>query len=154
MKLNEDFSGRHAFQLLWKFILIFFLMTDYNNANAQPDPTGKTYTGRVSEVCKKMAGGGCVIYTFCVLQFEKESVDIYYYMKAFCTPKEREKKYDESFIKDKKTYSWTLKAGKIIISGFDDYGAFEQKKDKLVGQTKKYDEVEELDFVEQILPSK
>lgn len=44
----------------------------------------KEYSVLVSEACKSYQDGGCLISTFHVLKFEKDSVDVSYYTKADC----------------------------------------------------------------------
>ncbi|MDB5273944.1 MAG: hypothetical protein JWO58_2311 [Chitinophagaceae bacterium] len=61
MRTNEDNSGRHTFPFLLPFTLHLLLMTTSKELRAQVSPAGKTYFAKISEVCKIMAGGGCVI---------------------------------------------------------------------------------------------
>ncbi len=71
------------------FIVTLFLIVTTMKANAQV--AGKTYEAEVNYVCKKMSGGGCVILTYCVLNFKQETVEVYYYTKAQHAHQRKEK---------------------------------------------------------------
>jgi len=85
----------------------------------------------VSYVCKKMVGGGCAITTFCVLTFSEKTVTVHFYAKAACEPKEREADYSYDASDEKETYQWVKAGNAITIKGFDDYGTYEFRKNKL-----------------------
>ncbi len=120
-------------------------MTVLNEVNAQL--RGKTYEGRVKYVCKKMVGGGCAITTYCVLTFSEETVQVYYYAKAACTPEEREADYSYDSRNEMKTYKWSRSENVITISGFTDYGTFKYQNNKLISSKGNHEETN-LEFSE------
>ena len=46
----------------------------------------KTYKAEISASCKEMNNGGCMIYNYCILEFEKSIVKVSYSTEASCTP--------------------------------------------------------------------
>jgi hypothetical protein len=94
---------------------------------------GNTYQAKIREACKEMIDGGCMLYTFCVLKFEKDSVQVSYRAKANCTPKEREKNYEHIYDNLTKIYKWTLDNDVITIDNFGDYGALTARDSNLFG---------------------
>ncbi len=103
---------------------------------------GKTYTALVNESCHKMTGGGCMVYTYRKLQFEKDSVIVSYKIKASCVPKEREKMFEEPPRKPQiEKYGWSIQEGKVHIQGFDEYGVLFFRGENLFGQTKNLEHI-------------
>ena len=47
---------------------------------------GKKYKAEISASCKEMNDGGCMIYNYCILEFEKSIVKVSYSTEASCTP--------------------------------------------------------------------
>jgi hypothetical protein len=133
--------------------LIILVLANFAGAYAQIALNGKTYTAQISEACKEFSDGGCMIYTYCILSFEKEKVNISYNAKASCTSKEREAFYQENAKRDKKTYSWFVINNRIHIEGFNDYGDFAYYNNKLVGKKNVNDKLENLEFTE-LIPGK
>jgi len=103
-------------------LLLLFLFVE--KTNAQITPVGKTYTSLVSEACKIMTDGGCMLYTTCILSFDKDSVLVSYTMRAECTPKEREASYANAADRLKKKYKWSQHHNSISIQGFTEYDPF------------------------------
>lgn len=128
-----------------KFFLTSISLFFWLHLTAQVDPVGKQFTTKISEACKLMTGGGCTIYRFCSLAFQKDSVVVFYTTKASCTPKEREKNYERNSKADSKTYSWKRSGNKIIIKGFTDYGVLAVGDEILTGKIEK-NKVEPLVF--------
>ena len=104
--------------------------------NSHFDPIGKTYSAKIGETCKSMDGGGCMIYTFRILNFKKDSVVVSYRVKADCTSKEKEKGYENMYNDLTRTYKWTVNDKIIHIAGLDDYGALSIQDSKLIGKNK------------------
>ena len=100
------------------------------------DPIGKTYSAKIGETCKVMTDGGCMIYTYQILNFKKDSVVVSYRVIADCTSKEKEKGYENMYNELTKTYKWTLKDKMIHIAGLDDYGTLTIQDLKLIGKSK------------------
>lgn len=64
----------------------------------------KEYSIVVSESCKSFKEGGCLVTTYNVLKFEKDSVTISTYTKADCESVERNAYYDSSNLSGKYSY--------------------------------------------------
>lgn len=131
----------------WIVLLLLPILTSTTLMDVKAQLSGKTYEGRVRYVCKKMVDGGCAITTFCVLQFKEQTVDVYYYAKASCTPKEREADYSYDESDEKKTYEWKASGNVITIKGFEEYGTLRWQEHQLTG-SKGSEEEEEVAFVE------
>lgn len=109
------------------------------NSVGQPPgpPAGKTYEALTGQACKEMTDGGCMIYTYCLLHFKKDSVTVTYRINAACTPKEKEKNYNHLYDNLSKTYKWRMAKNVITITGFDDFGPLSLEDSKLTGEYKR-----------------
>ena len=95
---------------------------------------GKTYKAEVSASCEKFKnGGGCMIYDYCILEFEKNIVKVSYSTEASCTPKERENTYNNN-VSQKTEYNYTIKNNVLNIKNFNTYGKLTIKQKKLIGR--------------------
>ena len=128
-----------------KFFLTCIFSFFFLGLTAQVDPVGKQFTAKIGEACKLMSDGGCTIYRFCSLIFQKDSVAVFYSTKASCVPKEREKNYERNSMADSKSYPWKKTGSKITIKGFDDYGILTISETSLIGKIEK-NKVEPLVF--------
>jgi len=128
--------------MMLKIILLMAILV-----NTQVDPTGKTYSAKVNETCKTMSDGGCMIYTYRVLNFKKDSVIVSYRVIAECSTKSLEKGYENMHNNLTKTYKWTLKNETINIEGFDEYGTLSIANSKLIGK-------DNIEFIEEIKKNK
>ena len=140
-----------------RYILIGLLFLQYSEyaqnlgANNSQGPIGKTYKALVGETCKSMTDGGCMIYTYQVLKFEHDSVKVSYQAVASCSPKEREKNYNEMYKFSFKKYKWTVQNNSLTIEGYDHYGKFLFQDSVLIAKdTLKNKNVEFLEQVNQI----
>ena len=77
--------------VLTVLVLIFYSVLGFAQSNIIE---GKRYSIVVSESCKSFNDGGCLITTYNVLNFEKDSVVVDYYTKADCESKERSSFYN------------------------------------------------------------
>lgn len=118
-------------------------------AESQMQLAGKTYEAKVKYVCKKMPGGGCAITTFCVFAFSEETVTIHFYATASCTPEKYEADYSYDSGDEKETYHWTKWGNLIAINGFDKYGTFEYRNNKLISSKGTFEDTT-LEFVEKL----
>lgn len=135
-KTLQSYSNpmKHLFP---KLIALFAFLTCFSIAsNAQNKVIGKTYTAKYSEICKDRTDGGCMIYTWRVLAFEKDSVVVSYRTEAHCTPKEIEQNYEHMYDELVKSYKWTAKNNTITIQEFNEYGDFTFQNNKLTGKQK------------------
>lgn len=64
----------------------------------------KEYEVVISESCKSFNDGGCLVTTFHVLKFEKDSVQVNGYSKADCTPSDRNDGYSQKYVIGKYPY--------------------------------------------------
>jgi hypothetical protein len=98
--------------------------------NADSCFIGKTYKAQIGISCKEKFDGGCTIYSYCVLKFDKDSVAVSHPVKAYCTPDSTNKMYEQRNNIFKK-YKWHAKEKQFVIEGFDahKYYAFEEVKE-------------------------
>ena len=113
-------------RMKWLFTLL--LASFINRGEAQG-----LYATQVSQACKEMIDGGCIITTTCLLLFDCDSVRVTYQYKADCTSKEKESAYEQLNGRPGKAYSWKQKDHTIIIDGFTDYGPLAMQGQTLVG---------------------
>lgn len=116
-------------QKLTLVLLVSFIL----KMNAQSKIIGKTYKTIIGMTCKDFNNGGCMIYRYCVLFFEKDSVTINYKVVPNCSPKWRDSLYTKQNHLFQK-YSWRIHKNKIIINNFDEYGKLQIKGRKLIGK--------------------
>lgn len=119
-----------------KLLIILIYLQTLIGVNVQNDPTGKHFKALVSETCKQMKDGGCMIYTYRLLHFKTDSVVVSYQVIASCSPKERENNYKHMYDNLTKTYKWSGNNDTITINGFDDYGKLIIQNSKLLGEDK------------------
>ncbi len=94
-----------------KNVFIFLLLSI--KICGQGTLNGKKFQALVSESCEEMIGGGCMLYEYCLISFEKDSAAISYFTKASCSPKEREKGYEQT-IQEK--HVWHAENDKVYIN--------------------------------------
>lgn len=119
-------------------IISLLLIINSLSSCSQNSLEGQTYSAITSEACKLRVDGGCVIIGTCILEFEKDSVLVYYKSRGNCSPTDT--RYDKDFVNPKK-YSWSQTNGVIYISGFEDYGDYSIKGTSLIGSTT-FDEID------------
>lgn len=115
-------------------ILIFIL--SMLGFKVQNDLAGKNFKALVGETCKEMTDGGCMIYTYRLLNFKTDSVVVSYQVIAYCSPKEIENNYAHLYENLTKTYEWTTSNDTITINGLDDYGTLTLQNSNLIGEDK------------------
>ena len=81
-----------------------------------------------------MTNGGCMIYSHCVLKFDKDSVQVSYPTIASCSPTELEKEYNSNNYNLTKKYKWIITSDKLVIKGFEDLNkySFQEKNAEFV----------------------
>ena len=125
-------------------VLIFSISLKLYSQNAI---VGKAYKAEISASCKEMNDGGCMIYNYCILEFEKNIVKVSYSTEASCTPKERENTYNNN-VSQKTEYTYTIKNNVVTIKNFYSYGKLIIKQKKLIGQKEMNDnEFSKLEFL-------
>jgi hypothetical protein len=118
---------KKAFTLIF---LTFWLIS----CNGQTKLAGKTYVAEIGATCKDMTDGGCMIFTYRILEFKQDSVTISYRVKASCTPKERENGYEHMYDNLTKIYKWKINKDILIIENCKEFGKLKIQKSKLIGQ--------------------
>jgi len=105
-------------------LIITFLLININlfSQTVQNNYSGKFYVAEISASCEKMVNGGCMIYSYCVMKFDKDSVEVSYPTKASCSPSEVEKNYNN--INIIKKYKWIIRSDKLDIKGFEDLNKY------------------------------
>jgi hypothetical protein len=98
-------------------------ITDFGQ-NAQITFDGKIYEAEIQVSDKTMKNGCCLIYTYCILTFEKDSVLISYRREAHCNPSHLEANYknlNEQSATEKKKYLYTATNKTVRIENFQRY---------------------------------
>ncbi|MFN8166119.1 MAG: hypothetical protein U0X76_08120 [Bacteroidia bacterium] len=120
-----------------RLILILFSLLLSTKVNHNKDLLiGKLFKGLVNEACKEMKDGGCMIYTYRLLEFKEDSVIISRQTMASCTPKERERNYNRLTDASPETFHWKIVNDEILIEGFDEYGQLKLEGTELKGVDK------------------
>jgi hypothetical protein len=127
-----------------KFLFTFLLSTCFIYINAQTIAS-RRYKASVSYICKKMEGGGCVIRTYCIVAFQKDSAIVSHITIVGCSPKERAAKRNCTD-STQKTYSWSMHDKIIDIHGLDEYGQFVMKEKELIVSRKVNNTIENIVF--------
>ena len=113
-----------------KNIVFILLLCIVSKVNAQLED--KQYESLTQASCAKMVNGGCMKYTYCILNFKENSVSISYEFEANCSPKNKSIKRHKT--KEFKTYNYYIINDEIVIKGFNDYGNLQIKDSKLIGK--------------------
>jgi hypothetical protein len=116
--------------------ILAFLIQFLNSGDMRHDPIGKTYKALINETCKEMSDGGCMIYTYQILNFSQDSVAVSYQVIASCSPKERESSYNRMYNNSIKNYKWSANNDSITIEGLNDYGKLQFQNSILIGEDK------------------
>ena len=111
----------------------FIFMSSLWYGSLENDLNGKTYKALVGETCKYMSDGGCMLYTYRLLQFKQDSVWITYHVEANCTPKNKEYLYTRNNSQSPKKFKWETTNDSLTIEGFDEYGNFQIQGTSLFG---------------------
>ena len=136
------------------YVILTLMLFCSFTVSAQDNILGKTYKAQIGESCRKTTEGGCMVYTFRVLEFEKDSVIITYKVKASCEPKERENGLEKMYDRLIEKYKWSITDRIINIQGFNEYGKLSIEAEKLIGHTKSLQHIglggpKRLEFVEE-----
>lgn len=113
------------------FLLPFLYAPDMKHT-----PIGKNYRALINETCKEMTDGGCMIYTYQILNFNQDSVAVSYQVTAYCSLKERENNYNRTSDNSVKKYKWSNKNDTLTIEGYDNYGKLAFQNSILMGEDK------------------
>jgi hypothetical protein len=119
-----------------KLLIILAFVQSMLGINIQNDPTGKNFKALVNESCRELTDGGCMVYTYRILNFKTDSVVVSYQVMAYCSPKERENNFSNIYDNFTKTYSWSVSKDTLTINGLDDYGKLFFQNSKLIGGDK------------------
>jgi len=116
-------------------ILPLISLISCENIKKQPFD-GKVYKAELSATCKTFADGGCMTYSYGIVQFEKDTVHISKKRITECTPRERESQLGNSEEQFSISYSWAISNDTITIDGFNDYGQLILVNNQLIGVSK------------------
>ena len=98
-------------------------MTSFGQ-NAQITFDGRIYEAQIQIADKTMENGSCLIYTYCILSFGKDSVSVSYRREAHCNPSYLEANYknlNEKSVAEKKKYLYTATNQMVRIENFQRY---------------------------------
>lgn len=107
--------------------ILFTLFIANISAIAQNNYAGKYYVAQISASCKEMVNGGCMVYKYCILKFDKDSVEVSSPTKAYCTPIRLEYTYNSKNNLTKR-YEWKVVSNKLMINDFEDFGKYSFKE--------------------------
>ncbi|MES2592819.1 MAG: hypothetical protein V4608_13125 [Bacteroidota bacterium] len=124
-----------------KTIAILLLIFHMIDGKTQNDIIGKTFKAKEGATCKEFNDGGCMIYTYLLLNFNKDSVVVSYKVVANCSPKEREYGYTHMYDRLTKTYKWTMSNNIVDIEGFIEHGKLTLTDSKLISKKNVFIEV-------------
>jgi hypothetical protein len=110
-----------------KWYLLLFLILSAPIL-AQQNYEGKYYVAQISASCKEVTNGGCMIYSYCILKFDKDSVEATYPIIAHCTPSEIEQRYNSKNTNISRKYKWKVDAENLSIIDFDDFKKYSFKE--------------------------
>lgn len=106
---------------------------------AQTGVNGRRFVAKTGETCKDKVNGGCMLYTYCAMEFESDSVTVYYYRRAVCSVKEEEG-YNFSLYNERKKYSWKAVHDTVLVPDFYVYGTYFIRRGKqLISRTERTD---------------
>lgn len=119
-----------------KSLLFVVFIQSFLSVNGQNELTGKSYKALVGETCKEMTEGGCMIYTYRILNFSLDSVVVSYQTIAHCSPQEMENSYRNMYDSFTQTYKWTVSRDTLTIYGLEDYGKLMLQHKQITGEDK------------------
>lgn len=105
-----------------KLIGLLLLVSFWQPTRVDKDPTNKKFKGLESASCRELTNGGCMVYTYRILDFRADSVVISYEVIPNCTPSELDKNYANLYKDLTSTYAWSLHNDTVTIEGFENYG--------------------------------
>ncbi|MBC7440095.1 MAG: hypothetical protein H7250_08950 [Flavobacterium sp.] len=106
------------------FVLLFALFSISISIIAQSNYSGKYYVAQIGATCKEMPNGGCMIYSHCIMKFDKDSVEVSYPTIASCTSTKMENNYNSNNLNLTKKYKWIITSDKLVINDFKDYNKY------------------------------
>lgn len=120
-----------------RFVLtiIAFLLLSISGIAQSNVLENKEYSIVVNESCKSFQDGGCLVSTYNVLKFEKDSVAVNYFTNADCDPIERSSYYNSPGSLGKYSYQIHKKKDStnyiVRINGYR-FGSLEVFPDHLI----------------------
>ena len=113
------------------FFALAFLNSFANNLEAQTKLTGKTFKAQTGQLCKDGLG---TIYTYCLLDFKKDSVTISHSAIADVVP-EKKDMYEHAYDNLAQVYKWKVHKNLLSIIGCKEYNQLTMKNSQLVYHT-------------------
>lgn len=115
--------------------IIAFLLLSVSGIAQSNVLANKEYSVVVSESCKSFQDGGCLVSTYNVLKFEKDSVAVNYFTNADCDPIERSSYCNSPSLLGKYSYQIHRKKDSpnyiVRINGYQ-FGSLEVFPDHLI----------------------
>jgi hypothetical protein len=119
-----------------KLLIILAFVPSLLSITNQNNPAGKNFKALLGQSCREMTDGGCMIYTYRILNFKSDSVEVSYQVMAYCSPNERQNNYNHTNDHLIKTYKWSVCKDSLSIHGLDDYGTLIFQNSTLIGEDK------------------
>ncbi|UPT72199.1 MAG: hypothetical protein M0D53_08155 [Flavobacterium sp. JAD_PAG50586_2] len=105
---------------------------------------GKTFSALYSTVKTKTEyGGKCMIYTYCSLKFDKNTVTVSFNSEADCKSSQVQKEVEKS---SEQTYEWYTVNKQIHIKDFNGFEPLSFSDGKLVGKKLSSDKSNTIEF--------
>ena len=105
-----------------------FLTSFANDLKAQTKLTNKTFKAQTGELCKDQLG---TIYTYCLLDFKKDSVTVSQSVIADVPP-EKKAMYEDAYDNSAKVYKWKIHNNLLSIIDCKEYSQLTMKNLQLV----------------------
>jgi hypothetical protein len=119
-----------------KLLIILAFVPSLLSITNQNNPAGKNFKALLGQSCRALTDGGCMIYTYRILNFRSDSVEVSYQVMAYCSPYERQNNYNHTNDHLIKTYKWSVCKDSLSIHGLDDYGTLIFQNSTLIGEDK------------------
>ena len=119
-----------------KLLIILAFVPSLLSITNQNNPSGKNFKALIGQSCRALTDGGCMIYTYRILNFKSDSVEVSYQVKTYCSPNERQNNDNHTQDKLTKTYKWSVCKDSLSIHGLDDYGTLIFQNSTLIGEDK------------------
>src|SRR5687768_17354951 len=110
------------------FFALAFLNSFANDLKAQTKLTNKTFKAQTGQLCKDGLG---TIYTYCLLNFKKDSVIVSHSVIADVLP-EKKDRYEDAYDNSAQVYKWKVQKNLLSIIGCKEYSQLTMKNSQLV----------------------
>jgi hypothetical protein len=104
-----------------KIFLITLFAINNLITKSQSSVASKIYVAQMATSCKETLEGGCSIFYYCVLKYEKDSAIVTYPTLKYCYAKNQHVQFSQTTTKKPKKYKWLRRNNKLTVKGFVDF---------------------------------